>query len=511
MTAKQSRWRSLIAVGGILLLCVAVSRASAGETEDRIRKLEADQQANAEELARLKGEQMELKKEATAAAAALPTFEYRPGRGLTITAADRSWSLNTAYELHIVSYNNLKGKPVIRDPAGGTRRSTGMTSGEFFGRRNRVYWTFCLNNCFYEYTQALDMDTEDITAQQISEFNIHLEKVNPYLPILVGGLEAGASRGAWAPSTGSDTKAERGMAHDGSVITVTGRHRGVGFVYNRVPVGPGDVTAELHYTAGRLGTSDNETADTDKKGIIGLVSTRPFSHIKNKWISGLDFGLHFQATSIDGRAGLTESPAANTEDDRIRIRSEQRRGRVTLFDANNIGSGPSIYFFPGLRWTIGPYALFGNYSNNQVEGKNDAFRGVRLTGFQMTNQVFLWSPKGFLTGSAATPGSVQIGWTFQRADGECGRASSGVCVGTTGAGTDVQRNRVLSSELGIYYYLAQTVKLGFWWMRYDSSNTPARTQVAVGCANNITAANAGKGAGRGCEWDAINMGVYSRW
>ena len=86
-----------------------------------------------------------------------------------------------------------------------------------------------------------------------------------------------------------------------------------------------------------------------------------------------------------------------------------------------------------------------------------------------------------------------------------------MCVGTTGAGTDVQRNRVLSSELGIYYYLAQTVKLGFWWMRYDSSNTPARTQVAVGCANNITAANAGKGAGRGCEWDAINMGVYSRW
>src|SRR3989304_1841975 len=106
MTAKQSPWRSLIAVGGILLLCVAVSRASAGEVEDRIRKLEANQQANAEELARLKGEQMELKKEATAAAAALPTFEYRPGRGLTIKAADRSWSLNKTYELHIIFSKN---------------------------------------------------------------------------------------------------------------------------------------------------------------------------------------------------------------------------------------------------------------------------------------------------------------------------------------------------------------------------------------------------------------------
>jgi hypothetical protein len=298
------------------------------------------------------------------------------------------------------------------------------------------------------------------------------------------------------------------MAHDGSVISVTARHRGVGFVYNRVPVGPGDVTAEFHYTAGRLGTSDNETADTDKKGIIGLISTRPFSNIKNKWISGLDFGLHWQARSIDGRAGVT---ATNFEDDRLRIRSEQRRGRVTLWDANDVGSGPSIYLFPGLRWTIGPYAFFGNYSRNQVESRSDAYRGVSLTGFQMTNQVFVWSPKGFLTGSAATPGSLQVGWTFQRADGECGKGSTVACVGTGGGGVSVQRNSVLSRELGLYYYLNQNIKLGLWWMWYDSSNTPQRTQVGVGCAGNITAANAGDGAGRGCDWHAINLGVYTRW
>ena len=511
MTAKQSPWRSLIAVGGILLLCVAVSRASAGETEDRIRKLEADQQANAEELARLKGEQMELKKEATAAAAALPEFTYRPGNGLLIQAADKSWAMRTWYELDIRMYNHLDGKPVIRDPAGGTRRSTGMTSGEFFGRRNRVYFSFCWDNCFYQFTQGLDMDTGDITNQQINEFNVHFEKLNPYLPELRSGLEVGMPNGPWLKSTTSDIKQERGMARDAGAFSVVGRHRGVGLQWANVPAGPGDVLLYLAYGSARVGTSDNETADTDRKGVLGTVALRPFSQIKNKWISGLAFGLNWQATSISARAGLTESPAANSEDDRLRIRSEDRRGRVTLFDANNIGSGPYIFLFPGLRWNIGPYAFFTNYSSAQVEGRNDSFRGVRIKGLQFNNQLFVWSPKGFLTGSATTPGSVQIGVSFERAEGECGSTSSGTCVGTSGSGGAVQRTVVLQNQWGIRYYIRPRMMVGLWLSRYDSSNTPEGTQVAVGCAENITAANAGKRAGRSCDWLSLNTGIYTTW
>jgi hypothetical protein len=273
-------------------------------------------------------------------------------------------------------------------------------------------------------------------------------------------------------------------------------------------VGTGDVTVGLAYAASRLGTSDNETADTDKKGIIGSVYTYPFSQTKNKWISGLVFGLHWQATSIDGRAGVT---ADNSEDDRLRIRAEERRGRVTLFDANEVGSGPSIYYFPGLRWTVGPYAFYSNYSSRTGEGRGDAFKGVRVTGFQFNNQLFVWSPKGFLTGSAATPGSIQIGWNFERAEGECGKTSAGTCVGAGGAGGKVQRTAVLERELGINYYIRPRMKLGLWWVWYDSSNTPQRTQVAVGCKSNITTANAGAGAGRSCEWHAINLGLTTRW
>jgi len=492
----------------VLLFFFAVASSSAGEVDERIKALEETQRANAEELNRLKGEQMELKKEAVAAAAALPTFQYRPGSGLRITAADRSWSFGISYELDIRMYNHPDGKPVIRDPAGGTRISTGMTSGEFFGRRNRVYFSFCWVNCFYEFNQGLDMDTGDLTEQQINEFNVHFEQLNPYLPQLRAGTEVGLFNGSWLKSTTGDVRQERGMVRDGAAISVVGRHRGAGLAWNRVPVGPGDVTAFLAYGSARLGTSDNETADTDRKGILGTVSVQPFSKLKNKWINGLAFGLNWQATSISARAGLT---SGNSEDDRIRIRSEDRRGRVTLFDANNVGSGPAIFLFPGLRWTVGPYAFFTNYTMQQAEGRNDNFRGVRTREFQLNNQLFVWSPKGFLTGSAATPGSVQIGWSFDRSEGECGKTSSGTCVGTDGAGGKVQRTVVLQNQWGIRYYIRPRMIVGLWWSRYDSSNTPERTQVAVGCANNITAANAGKRAGRSCDWDSINTGIYTRW
>jgi len=53
------------------------------------------------ELGQLKSQQIELKKESTAAAAALPSFSYRPGNGVDITAADKSWGIRFGMEAHL--------------------------------------------------------------------------------------------------------------------------------------------------------------------------------------------------------------------------------------------------------------------------------------------------------------------------------------------------------------------------------------------------------------------------
>jgi hypothetical protein len=70
-----------------------VPTAHAQQLEDRIRTLE-------EQLSNLKEQQIELKTEATAAAAAMPAFNYRPGNGLLVEASDKSWSLRTGIESH---------------------------------------------------------------------------------------------------------------------------------------------------------------------------------------------------------------------------------------------------------------------------------------------------------------------------------------------------------------------------------------------------------------------------
>src|SRR4030095_4252308 len=75
----------------------AAAPARAQSVDDKIRTLE-------QELMQLKEQQIELKKEATAAAAAMPTFSYRPGNGLNIEAADKSWGLRSTLEAHVRMY-----------------------------------------------------------------------------------------------------------------------------------------------------------------------------------------------------------------------------------------------------------------------------------------------------------------------------------------------------------------------------------------------------------------------
>jgi len=77
---------SVLAAVAFLLTAMLLIGAPAGaqSVDDKIKAVE-------QELSSLKSQQMELKKEATAAAAALPTFGYRPGNGVNIEAADKSW------------------------------------------------------------------------------------------------------------------------------------------------------------------------------------------------------------------------------------------------------------------------------------------------------------------------------------------------------------------------------------------------------------------------------------
>src|SRR5262245_6040525 len=94
MTMKN-HWRLLTALLGFLLAFFFLSvPVWAQGVDDKIKALE-------QELSSLKSQQIELKKEAIAAAAALPSFSYRPGNGVDITAADKSWGIRFSMETNL--------------------------------------------------------------------------------------------------------------------------------------------------------------------------------------------------------------------------------------------------------------------------------------------------------------------------------------------------------------------------------------------------------------------------
>ena len=113
----------------------------AQSVSDKISALEV-------ELQQLKEQQIELKKEATAAAAAMPSFSYRPGNGVNIEAADKAWGLRFTVESHF-RYNFEAGHD-----------QTGRTNGQLMGRRFRP-------GCYLLHQQLLVGNRSDSRSRRL--------------------------------------------------------------------------------------------------------------------------------------------------------------------------------------------------------------------------------------------------------------------------------------------------------------------------------------------------------
>ena len=148
-----------------------------------------------EQLSSLKEQQIELRREATAAAATMPAFTHRPGNGLLIDAADKSWSVRTGIESH------------FRFLFESGRDQVGRTNGEVFARRFRPNFYFCINNCLWELEVILDLDgfgsgnAKNETGTAVGSIlhrgalNVHLENLNTWLPTIQLGMDVSASIG----------------------------------------------------------------------------------------------------------------------------------------------------------------------------------------------------------------------------------------------------------------------------------------------------------------------------
>jgi hypothetical protein len=459
---------------------LATVPAGAQSVDDKIKALE-------QELSSLKSQQMDLKKEATAAAAAIPSFSYRPGNGVNIEAADKSWGLRFSLETHLqMQFMRVQDQ-------------VGRTNGEIMLRRWRPEFYYCLDNCLYEFDVRIDMDgfgtgnaknstnTGGSSIMQRGVIHFHLENLNPFMPTVdIGGDISTAfstiRRGSGA--VGAQMEYDMFTRNYGPN---TGR-AGYGLVMNwdDRPIGPGRITRfQLAYASINEG-DDNLSSFKDKKSWGTFIGYEPFTQLKNKWIRGLRFELGAWFCNLDDR------PQADNGCARLRIRDHGQIARQTLFDTGDpsFGSGVHGTYAPGIQWAVGPYQLrlfaaklftWGDRGPSGVTTTNALSGKKSGQSWLIGHDLFIWSPKGFLTGSPNTPGSILVGTHFERNDVEC---SVPRCPTNQGTLAQFHRGTYLLREWDIFYFLAPRMSIGANFLWYDASNLTTQVQRNLGISKN---------------------------
>ena len=122
----------------------------------------------------------------------------------------------------------------------------------------------------------------------------------------------------------------------------------------------------------------------------------------------------------------------------------------------------------------------------QFSEDKEGVRGKkRSNSFLIGHDLFLWSPKGFLTGSSSTPGSVLVGTHFERVNMEvdCNGTSGISCAAAGYSGgthmTQFHRNRILLREWDLWYFVAPRMSVGISVLWYDAANLNSRLHQAA--------------------------------
>jgi hypothetical protein len=259
---------------------------------------------------------------------------------------------------------------------------------------------------------------------------------------------------------------------------------------------------------------DNLSSFTDRKDFNTYISLYPFSELKNKWINGLMFEFGAWFCNNDQRQ------SADNGCNRVRIQDNGDAGRQTLFDtgANSIGEGLFTFLMPGITWSVGPYRLraVGGWAQS-ADGDFSGCSGVtppptgttapctpnkrgkkRGMDWLLGHDLFLWSPKGFLTGSVNTPGSVYVGTSFQRTDVSCDTPRCTTGAGAAGTLAQFHRGTYIIREWDLWYFLAPRMSIGGGVMWYNASNLTTTVQRNLGIRHN------GR-VGGGGEWTDANI------
>jgi hypothetical protein len=408
------------------------------------------------------------------------------------------------------------------------RDQVGRSNGELEGRRFRPEFYLCINNCLWQVDWRLDLDGfGGNTPLQRGVIYFDAEQFSPWLPVVQFGMDttnAGPVSRSRQGSGATGAQAEYDMLTQNMGFNTGSASSGISFIWDDRSLSgigiPGRIS-RLQVGMNAYGEGgDGTQINTDRKDFAAYMSVEPFSQLKNKWIRGFLFEYGAWFCNVDGRA-LANGCA------RYRVRDNSRtNGRQTLFDTgnNSIGDGLFVQHGPGMLWSVGPYTLrtMMNFNIAEDGAGNGAGSILQTTGlgtrgrkkgrvFLIGHDLFLWSPKGFLTGSATTTGSILVGYHFERTDLSigCGGSTGIACPTGTSQLAQFHRNAVRLNEWDIWYFIAPRMSVGASFLWYDAKNLNNQVNQAAHnlgvCDTPVTTANCRRGIGG--DW----VDVFLNW
>ena len=386
-------------------------------------------------------------------------------------------------------------------------------------RRFRPYFYYCINDCLYEIIAALDMDgwgtgsaknsnnTAGSSIVQRATVWFHLEKLNPWLPAVYTGMDGEAAISSYRQgSSATSPQMEYDLLSRNNGFNTGRWGHAFGLNWQDVDLSPIWIPGRIplfNIVYGSIGEGDDGLQSFRLHTSQSVyLNVEPFSKLKNKWLQGLGLEMGAWFCTVD------DNPNADNACSRLRIQDNGDGGRQTLFDTgNNIGKGLTHFLMPGISWTVGPNRLravmgFQHYDGNKEGGISNP----KGRDWLIADDLFVWSPRGFLTGDSTQAGSIQFGTHFERTDVSCAPKGGG------GGGCDTSgefnRNAIILREWDLWYFLANRMSIGVNWLWYSASNVPStNVQSNLGCVKNNQHAVPGKG----CSWNDVILNYRYWW
>jgi hypothetical protein len=304
----------------------------------------------------------------------------------------------------------------------------------------------------------------------------HLENLNPYFPTVWFGGDVSTSIGTirqGSSATGAQMDYDlisrsngfnTGSAGWGIVAVWDDRSlAGIGI--------PGRITrAQIAYSVPGKG-GDNVSINSDRKDYTLFFGIEPLALVKNKWLSGIRFEIGHWWCSVDGR------PQAGQNCNRGRMAENENAGDVRLMDINTVvrpgeSAGKTQWTHVGLQYTVGPSRIRSIFGTMDWKDQNP---NPKAYNWLIALDQYIWSPKGWLTGSPSLPGSILFGTHFERNQMWC-EGGVGAPAGSQAAacraqnGGQFHRQTVLVREWDLWYFIAPSMSMGAHFVWYDAKN-----------------------------------------